>query len=253
MSRLLRNKIANRPVAIMAHGKSIKELEQHIKDLPSDICWTSLGVFTIMDDLLKMANKELEIIFDCATVAERRMDYYEDKIRFPRILNFLHNSTKRLWITSKGMIEDSVKKYRPKLLESGFNQIVVIDSLVSKKRIPKLMDVPNSITLMIGVMLAGGASKIILFGFDGYVGPDNCPPESCYKPEEIKAERLAAIGSESDPGINRDTGGFERRFPNILSNYRIWFGNNAPIYNCSSSTSYTVIKKIQYKDLKKIL
>lgn len=248
----LKNIINNRTVCLMAHGASIKQLETHIYDLKDkDICWVSLGVFDMMEEyILSRINKHLSIIFDCATVPHARTEHYEKMSRIPRLEPFLKRNEDNLWITSHGLIRDSVKLYYNYFLDEFNDKILQVDDLFPPHEISKWMDVPNSITLFIGALLAGNAKQIIIFGLDGYLGEIYKGIDSYYKPDLIRIERQIALGSDQDPGINRDTKGFEERFLNIFKSQQNLFNNFCPIFNCSPSSLYEMIPKINYSQLK---
>jgi hypothetical protein len=110
------------------------------------------------------------------------------------------------------------------------------------------MSVPNSVTLLIAACIAGGAKKIITFGLDGYNGDIKKGLESCCHPEIVREERLLALGSKDDPGINRDTDLFEKNFGRLYEEYKKLFNSNTEIFNCSPSSVYTCIKKITYDE-----
>ena len=252
----LQSIVRNRPVGICVHGRSIEQLENHIVELDKmvDMCWVGLGLFPIFEKfILSKVNRNLNIVFDCATVPHARMPHYE-QIRLPRIHEFLNRPQNNLWITTHGLIRDSVKEFMPQLIEEWYkDKILQVDALFPKDEIPFWMDVPNSITLAVGAMLAGGASKIVIFGLDGYNADVSQGLDSYYQKEEHRKERLAALGTTEDPGINRDTQGFENRFGTILDCYRELFKNDAEILNCSDITVYKNIKKIVYEELKENL
>ncbi len=243
--------INGRTVCIMVHGTSIARLEQEISKLANkDICWASTGVFPMMEDyILSKINKKLDIVFDCATVAPHLWNAYELHMRLPRIHKFINRPGQNLWCTSHGVVRDTIKPLVPHWIGEFKEKIFVIDSLVAKDNVPKFMDAPNSTCLMIGTMLAGGASKIIIFGLDGYHGPTACPPTAYYHPEEIIKERKLALGEVNDGNINRDTNSFAKVFPDKLEMYRGFFNNRAPVYNCSPDSIYDVIPKIHYEEL----
>lgn len=254
MINKLKDIINKRTVAIVLQGKSVEELERCIEDFKDkDICWASLGVFDIIEDsILSKIGKNLDIVFDCATVPEARLEYYETTVRFPRITKFLERGN-NLWITTHGLIRDSVKPFRPDILEKYSSQILQVDSIFPLSEVPKYMDVPNSVTLLIAAMLCGGASKIVIFGLDGYKGDPKQGVNFYYKPSQIRKERFVALGTDEDPGISRDTDGFQVRFPKILSNYRNLFNNWCEIYNCSPNSHYQIPTNINYTELRRIL
>lgn len=243
--------INGRPVCMLVHGKSIVELEQYIHLLKDkDICWASTGVFPMMEEfILSSIGKKLDIVFDCATVAPHLFKDYEFGVRLPRIDEFLSREENNLWCTSFGIIRDTIRPLVPIWETKYADKIQLIDNLVHPDVIPRFMDAPNSATLMIGTLLGGGASKIIVFGLDGYNGPVACPPEEYYHPELIVEERKLAIGNINDENINRDTNNLLKLFPEKLMMYREFFGNNAEVINCSSRTIYDFLPKIKYEQL----
>jgi len=251
----LRNIIRGRTCAVLAHGASIQELENHIVSINEmvDICWVSLGVYNVVEDfILNRINKHLDILFECSGVPEERIKNFELSVRGPRLEKFLQRDEYNLWITSHGFIRDNVKPYLSQLLNYS-KKILVIDSIFPRATLKRWMDVPNSITLLTGALIAGGASKIIYFGLDGHKGDGYNHFNSYYQPHLIESERFNAFGSEYDSGINRDTYEFEKRFNKISTEYMGVFANKPKLYNCSPGTIFTVIPKINYQDLKGVL
>ena len=244
--------IRNRPVCIMSHGNSIAELENHIEEFrDKDICWMSFSVFPIMEKyILSKIGKDLDIVFDCATVPHARIEHYELTQRVPRLEDFLSRSKDKIWITSHGIIRDCITPYYPYFLDKYYDQITLIDSFFPSNETAKYMDVPNSVCFLIASALAGGASKVIIFGLDG--SRDN-GVESYYKHEYHMIERKSALGDYQDAGIPRDTKGFQERVTIILERYRNLFNNKAEIFNCSPQSLYDVLPKIKYNELENIL
>lgn len=251
----LKEIINNRVVCIVLHGKSVEGLEQHIESLKDlDLCWISVTDFPMIEDfILSKIDKKLDVLFDCATVPHARIPHYELYRRLPRLSVFLNREMNNLWITTFGLIRDSVKPYYPQLLDSYEQKILLVDSIFPQDEIPKWMDVPNSATLVIASAIAGGAKKIILFGLDGYKGDISKGINTYYKPDIVAQERLAALGRTQDPGVNRDTINFEERIDKLIKEYYNLFNKKTPIYNCSPDSVYETPKKINYEQLKDIL
>jgi hypothetical protein len=154
-----------------------------------------------------------------------------------------------LWITSHGIYRDAIQRLKLyDFWEKYKEQTLIVDTLWPRDEIPKYMDVPNTLTMACGTAIAGGAKKIILFGCDGYTGPVNTGEGilTYYRPEEVKKERMAALGSIEDPGINRDTGAFQKRFKECYLRYANLFNNCPDVYNCSPITLYDHMRKINY-------
>jgi len=246
----LREKTKNKTVGIVVLGKSIYELEKRIEEFKDkDICWVGIGQF----DIVTFIN--FDIVFDTASVPESRLKHYEP-MRIGRINKYLSQDQNKIWITSGGLKRDVIDRLKyTDFWEQYSNQILFVDSLFPRETIGKFMDVPNSLTLCVGAMIAGLAKNIIIFGCDGYNGPTDTGEGvlSYYKPEEIKKERMAALGSIEDPGINRDTKTFENKFKDCYLRYATQFDNFPDVFNCSSNTIYTHIRKIDFDDVKTIL
>lgn|SRR3990167_2142804 len=252
--KYLKEVINKRTVAILTHGKSIEQLENYIELLADfNICYIGLGLFPLFEKyILSKVDKNLDIVFDCATVPHARLDHYE-RIRLPRIHEFLNRPDENLVIVSYGLIRDSVQTYMPELLINFSEKILKVDDLFPKEQIPYWMSVPNSIALAIGSVVASGTKKIITFGLDGYNNDISKGLDSYYHPEEHGKERLAALGTIFDAGINRDTLGFNGTFEKRFIEYQNLFNNYCSIYNCSPNSFYKFPKIIDYNNLIKIL
>jgi len=247
----LKEIINGRTVAICLQGKSIETLEKRITEFKDfDICWTSLGVFDIIDTyILSKINKTLDIVFDCATVASARIPHYEKYMRFPRLEKFLSRKKKNLWITSRGIIRDSIVPLYPEFFQLYQHKICEVDRFFPAKPLGKWMNVPNSFTLAVGAMLAGEAKEIIVFGMDGYLGDPTKGVESYYKSDYIIKERQAALGTVQDPGINRDSKELEEKFTNKLIEFQKLFWNHATILNCSPGSIFKIPKNNTYDEI----
>lgn len=248
-------KIAGRTCCLVASGASLYELEQNIelyRDL--NICWVGLGQFDVPErNILKKINKTFDIVFDTASVPESRIEVYE-RWRMERIAIYLRASDEHVWITSDGLHRDVILRLNMSPLWTKFNnQILLVDNLFPKSSISQYMEVPNSLTLACGALIAGRAKNIVLFGCDGYSGDLSKGADSYYHPEEVKKERMLALGSEEDPGINRDTDLFPQKFLILMSRYFLLFKHFPEIYNCSSITMYNHIQKIKHEQVKELV
>ena len=247
----LKNIINKRTVGIIAQGKSINELEARMHEFKDyDICWMAIGQHDTPEKyIMEPVGKSLDIVFDSASIPESKAENYESTMRMPRLEYFLSKNSSKLWITSHGIYRDAIQRFKLyDFWEKYKEQTLIVDSIFPRDEIPIYMDVPNTLTMAAGVALAGGATNIILFGCDGYTGPINTGEGilTYYRPDEVKKERMAALGSIEDPGINRDTGTFAKRFKEVYLRYANLFNNCPDVYNCSPITLYTHIRKIDY-------
>ncbi len=248
----LRKVINKRTVGIVLLGKSIENLEINIESLRNkDICWMSLNLFSPVEDfILSKIDKRLDIVYDSCSLPQSLAYNYETKIRLPRITRYIERNDTNMWITSYGIIRDSICPFG--LTDWYMKQrrkILLVDILFPQTQKSYYMGVPNSATLMIASAIAGGASKIILFGCDGYRGDVDLGAEAYFHPELIRLERIANLGSEKDPGINRDTDRFAERITSLINTYNRLFGNYCPIINCSDRSVYNMFPKINYDKL----
>jgi hypothetical protein len=249
---LLKQIINNRTCGICASGQSIKELELYLPQLEEfNICWCGLSVFNIIEDgIFKPHNKYLDIVFDSSSIPKARWEHYETYWRVPRYEEFL-NRNNNILITTNGCIRDSIRYiHREDILLKHHNKILEVDKIFPDH---SWMDVPNSLTLNVGALIAGGAKKIILFGADGYTGDITIGVKSYYRAEAYEKDRLAALGSNQDAGINRDTNNFVKRFKTCYEAYCQLFNRTVDIYNCSPITLYEFPIKINYSKLRGIL
>lgn len=247
----LKKIINKRTVGIIAQGKSINELETRMHEFKDyDVCWMGTGQFdTVEKFIMEPVGKSLDIVFDSSSIPESRVPIYERTMRIPRLEYYLSKDPSKLWITSHGIYRDAIQQLKLyDFWEKYKEQALIVDSIFPRDEIPFYMDVPNTLSMAAGVALAGGAKNIILFGCDGYTGPVNTGEGilTYYRPEEVKKERMAALGSIEDPGINRDTGAFQKRFKEVYMRYANLFNNCPDVYNCSPITLYTHIRKINY-------
>ena len=245
--------VNKRPVFLLSHGASIKGLEDRIQEYKDkDICWVGMGLFTNMEKyILSKIGKKLDVVFDCASVPDGFRRNYETNVRMPRLKEFLERPEDNRWICTHGTQRDCIDIYAPEMRRFD-NKIFLVDSLFPKHQIGLWMSVPNSTTLAIASMIAGGASKIFIFGMDGHTKSDD-NVNTYYHPEEHEKERLAALGSTKDNGIPRDTDNFRKQFPVLLRNYYRLFGRNTPIYNVSPITVYDCPPKIKYEEIRNYL
>jgi len=250
----IRSLINNKIVCVTCLGNSIEELEKRIDIFKKKyVVWVGLGQFDIIqDNILTKIKSRFSIVFDTATVPEEFRKNYEVETRLPRIIKYFRDTNDSLWLTSDGLVRDSIKPYMPDLLAQYQHKIIVIDNMFPKNNRRNYMEVPNSVCLLIGSLLYGRPKKIIIFGLDGYDGDPKQNLISYYKPDLVLQEHLAALGQDWDPGIKRDTKEFIDRFSYHLRLYEDLFNHRCEIYNCSPKSLYTVPQKITYDDLESI-
>lgn len=233
--------INNRTCFVYAHGSSLSEIEEKIVQYKNnDICHCSLNYFSLIEDhILSKINKHLDIVYDSSTVAPSFQSSF-DNVRIPRLQTFLNRKENNLFISTKGLMQrDIYISGYTKFYEINKDKILLVDDFKIN------LNVPNSLTLLIASLVLGGASKILLFGCDGYRGNQESNINSFYKPELQAKERLIAVGNTSNSDIILDTNNFELKFWEKILQYCEQYGIVCPpIYNCSSKSIYNHIKKI---------
>lgn len=246
----LRQLINNRMIGIIARGSSLIELEKKIEELVDyDICWCGINNFIPAESILNKINKPLEFVSDCSNVPNR--EYYEKNIRLPRLINYLEKPNNLLQI-SNTVIADIKFINREDVLEKYKNKIITIDEVFTNPEYPK--DVwnapPNSMTLLLAAIIAGGTKKIIMFGYDGHYGFDNIAVHTYYNPLSEIIEREAATGKAECGSLAYDTRSFNKDFPKIFEMYKTIYNNlNVAIVNCSPNSLFTTFKIINYNQL----
>jgi len=237
----LKHIINKRVVLIMLHGKSIEGLEKEIINFKKlDICYTSLNYFTIMEEyILNKINKKLDFVFDSSSIVKECRQDFEAKYRLKRLGEYLSRANDNLWVTTKGNMKMI-------MIDTGNEEFIIrfINKILLVDQLDIILDVPNSVALLLQICILGGARKIILCGFDGHMGDENVL-QSYYKSEIFyKNLRLPSTGNKNFV-IGTETTLFENQIGNILQNFK----NVPPIINCSINSYHNVFNKINYKEL----
>lgn len=234
----IEQKINNRVVCILSHGKSIEALEYYIEDLEIyDICWASFNFYQLFEEFIfKKTNKKLEIVLDCA---DTDSILFENFIRIPSLKKIIERND--LVLSAKKLLNKWKNKHIDCLYKSKF--ILLEDYFAIDK-------VPNTLALLICAIAQGNPSKIILFGCDGYSKCDD-GLESYYKPEFQKMRRLLIRGN-LDATLDSETLNFNNNF---LDYYKKIFDKkyNILTYNCSKNSLINIFPKIDYNDIKSVI
>jgi len=251
----IQNIIKGRPCFVVAKGVSLDMLKDKIEDYKDlDVCWVTLNDFHYIEDsILSKIGKKFELVSDCATVY--KVDYYETMIRLPRFTEYLGRKNNLLMLSNLVVEQCFRKQKREDLLEKYRDKIITIDELFSSPQCPRQIwnRPPNSITLLYAFLIAGGATKIINFGLDGYQASMSSL-ESYYMPEAVNQERHEAYGENREASLKTDGEDFNKRWKSIEEIYRISFNNpKVKIYNCSPITTINVFPIINYDQVKETI
>jgi len=251
----LKNIINGRTVGIIARGGSVKELDERIEEFKDyDICWASMNLFTPAEEILAKIGKELSIVSDCSNV--KNWNTYEPQVRMPRFKKYLEKDNNILFI-SETVISDCFKRDSNfQIFQRYMGKIATIDDIFTCPESPKEIweAPPNSITLLLAACLAGGASKIILFGYDGLLGHDPIQRtfldkhaiHTYYRSDLESKDRVVAADSAEIGSLATDSFFFESQWKKIEKIYRTTYKNNCDIVNCSPGTMFAVIRSTDY-------
>jgi len=223
----LKQKINNRTVAILSHGKSVESLEDSIYQFKDkDICYVSFNYWQLFDEfILSKINKKLDIVLDCANAETLE---YEESIRIPFMKRLFERGTTVLSV-QKVLDDWSVLKQK-----QYQDKIVLLDKYFN------ISTVANTLVLLIYAIARSNPKEILLFGVDGYTKEDD-GLSSYYKPDFQLFRRLA-IRLNNKVSLKRETNAFNETF---YSNYKELFSEDyiIPTYNYSKNSLITIFPK----------
>lgn len=237
--------IRGRPVAILAAGPSIHQLEKRIAELRhADICYFGINKFFVQEtNILHKIDKHMDVI----TLSGRE----GMGSAIGSVIDFLKRPEDNLFIST--FFRDAFG-----LLGNDFNlneflhaydQKLLFFSLDKQKNLPN-PDRPlhfmesNSLLLLIQLALIGKAQSIVLFGADGHGGEGS--NKYYYRQDEYSIKGWSGVNES----LMNDTKHF---FNNIASiaientcrTYDVALTN---ILNCSVNSFYTPFAKIAYDE-----
>ena len=244
--------VAGRPVAILAAGPSIHELEERIEELrDANICYFGLNSYTVQEAyILQQINKHFSAIM-CSS-REGIPKTMND------IIDFLNRGEDNVFISS--FWRDTFAL----LVDTGFelqqffdifNQKLIFFNLTFGKTVPTVNDplhfiVSNSLLVLIQMAIIGKASSIVLFGADG--GFKEGSKECYYRQEDIR--HRGSIDGKIKVGpvetLADDTNTYFNPIALIALTNLYNAYNFAPIkiLNCSKDSLYTVFPKVSYDE-----
>lgn len=236
------NKSNDKICAILAHGRSLEELERRIDEFKDfDIIWCGMNCFNPSEEILKKIGKEFMIVFDCATVANDVE--YELKVRLPRLTEYLSRPNKNIYMTLRNSLyelrnrigSDFNERFKEKVIYAGDLGFDTTQFFVS-------------LPLYIISLFKIGAKNMILFGADGF-GTDRSNTtnfnniESYYRPNIILEERIFSGIDFFDTYVDN-----ERINTSFIPMAQQILGYIPDIINCSPNSYYTAFKKMNYDD-----
>ncbi|OGM98928.1 MAG: hypothetical protein A2915_03110 [Candidatus Yanofskybacteria bacterium RIFCSPLOWO2_01_FULL_41_34] len=255
----LRRIINGRPVAILAAGPSISELEARIEELSqTDICYFGMNFFFVQEDnILKKINKRFSVLTTGAN--KGLLHVYGGASLFDRITDFLNRNDDNLLISSfygnqlnllgpHFNLQEFLDKYNNKLFFPSYST----NRTVPDNNRPMHFFASNSLAGLIYMAIIGKASKIVLFGSDGYTLEKN-PEKTYYRSKEYLSNKYEYERNNQqklvEPLINDANKLFNPIVPLSLRNiYKTYPIKPVPILNCSEVSYYTPFPKTSYND-----
>jgi hypothetical protein len=230
----------NKTYCILAHGKSLEELEKRIEKFKNiDVVWCGINYFNPSQNILKKISKDFNIVFDCSTV--KNAIYYEKEVRIPRLSEYLEKNTHNKYIctkSDKNNLHNLRNEIKVDFNEKYKNQIIYVEDLDIN---------PNpfcvSLHLYIASLAKLGAKQIVLFGADGGGNLGNSV-ESYYNYREIENDKIKA-GNTSYNMVG-DSNNINSTFEILMTKTLGYIPN---VINCSPDSVYTIFKKVNYEEV----
>lgn len=252
----LRRVINGRPVAIILHGPSVKELEARITELDGcDICYFGANYFRSPEKyILQKINRTHSVVMVGGIARE------DDRVLMQDVIDFLERQEANIFISDRYSMhtlevtygvgpDEFIKKYDKKLLFfEGRNYTTSITvgngvflPLPSIEH-PLHFLAQSSFSFLLSLALIGGAPLVVVFGGDG--GRINAP-ELHYR----ECGPRVAPESEIEDSLAFETKQFNLTMPVLLEKVSKIY-NLAPvdIVNCSLQSNYTPLRKLSYDD-----
>jgi hypothetical protein len=249
----LRRVINGRPVAIILHGPSARELEARVTELKDcDICYFGLNAFrTPETSILQKIGRTYSVVMYSA------IEYGVDS-QIDNVIAFLDRQEDNMFISERDSfyvleknggfsLDKFIQKYDKKLLFiTGVPTITITIESSLYLRTPSL-EYPlhflrqSSFSILLSLALIGEAPMVVVFGGDGgrIKGEDLYYRDSASKLSESILEQSLAF----------DTKVFNMTMPVMLDKiYKMYNLKSVDIVNCSMWSNYTPMRKLSYDD-----
>ena len=224
---------------MFAAGPSINEFEKRISGLRhADICYFGLNSFIYDKYILQQIDKHISVYMDscCNNIPNTIKD----------IIDFLNRNEDNIFVSSFfnntfGLLDGSfdlnqfLSRYDRRLILFS----IALDIMVPDDNRPLHFCYTNSLLVLIQLAIIGNASRVVLFGADGYC--EKNVEEYYYRPGEYEVmPRKYLI---------HDTKNFNSLAPIAINNvYKAYNCTPITILNCSEKSFYTPFPKVSYDD-----
>lgn len=219
--------VKGRPVGVLLHGASVKELEPVIYHWkPGQWCWVSLNNYPVLEKgiLDRIDDRFTMLALFSEMVWKRRQ---EDMVEF------LRRKTDNLLITSHTILDlitdrrNFIREFREKIyLTEG----IPVPWPAFRKA--------NSVALLLNELMAADVGPVYIFGMDGVAANSTNTQEkaSYYHPEVIFHHK------SRQTSVGKDTVDFNKAFPSVVKYWRSE-GYAHDVWNCNPNSHITVFSK----------
>lgn len=235
----LRRIVNGRPVAILTAGPSIKELEDRINELKDvDICYFGFNSFFVQEkNILYKLNKHFSVM--ASGVRDAIPEYMKS------ILDFLNRDEDNMFVSTFyrdtfGLMDNNfdlnqfLSEYDKKLLFIGVGN----DRSYPNEKYPLHVTPSNTLMALIQLAIIGKASKVVIFGADGYNDTKN--GENYYRQNEYKGAPNKILKYVTDKQYNPVA---PIAIRNIYETYKL---KPTEIINCSERSFNTPFPNVSY-------
>lgn len=260
----LRRLINKRPVVIILHGPSVKELESRINELKDcDICYFGLNYFRGPEEhVLQKINRTYSVVMVSAILAgphgvTNEVNYFVEFLERPEANMVISDGNSFRALEAKGFdLGEFVKKYDNKILFFTGNPVssITISSSgdhwsngglflqVPSIEYPLHFPALTSFSVLLSLALIGQAPMVVVFGGDG----GRTGQQELYYRETSGGIPDSPVAEQS---ITVYTKSFNITMPLILEKiYKMYNLKPVDIINCSLQSNYTPMRKLSYDD-----
>ena len=260
----LRRLINKRPVVIILHGPSLKELEENITELKDlDICYLGLNSFSVPEkNILQKINRNFSVVM-CSDVNEMRAQFQNNNL-----IDFLERREDNIVISErKSFREKPVKSLCPdvdKFIQKYDKKLFFFTTVNSSSIVLRgeaFLKIPSveyplhflaqgSFSVLLSLALIGEPKMVVVFGGDGGKIEEGA---THYRESGLALEPYFTHPVRNEY-ILQDTRAFNAAMPLMIKNMnKIFSLKPIDIINCSLHSLYTPLRKLSYKDTFSIL